>query len=763
MDSKDKTIETNSNKSTEVDRLMDEPISDRSGDKLGFVHLISAFISVIDEHPNTSGLVLGLDGSWGSGKSSILRLLRGALRARNAKQPKRSVDLVVVPFSPWLITNRTALITSFFSVLSKAIDEATQRAFPWWNPLTWHRKLKIRKLRKQLHDFSTILAIASKATVALDPTITSAALASGSSAIGEITSPPKKTLDEKKRDLEEQLRDLAKTYSNFKVLVIIDDLDRLDQQDAIEVLRLVKAVADFPAVAYLLAYDRNVLADAIKEHRNIADGHSYLEKILQFSFKVPPLEPFKLRQWLKAEIQELFPNQVNFESERAQAVLDIWAGRLLRTPRDVKRLLFAVRGIWKDLKSKVDLLDLIWLQMIKEKAASSSADLYGWVIRYLQSLDAVAIGGMIVGRSEDSAELGRILRALGWRVRESGNDGSDMDIHYLNKILAGITKSYLDESALSKKSWTHELSRNALQQFREEMRLSSPWHWRLYFALEPPSHAITDEEWAALVQAASKTTHDLQFAIQTLLQEGTSDRIDLGDQLLERLTHAANTRKLDSPRSWIIAIFSTFRQLRKCSKNYTPFGMDILADRLFHIMSKSIFSILGDDDRKEVIQYIFVEGNNLGLAAEMFRRQYALSKKASSETTERPYLYEKELEIALKGQLHQYNQLSTETFLQSSSPYDILYAWSEITESKSAPSEFLSKALNTDEGLFQTLNALKCVTSSEQKNIPHLPEGWLSPFVDIIALKARLKTFADSGGVYAAPARELLDHWWASR
>ena len=623
--------------------------------------------------------------------------------------------------------------------------------------------MKIKQLRTQLHDFSTILAIASKATVAFDPTITSASLASGSSAIGKITSPPKETLDTRKRDLEKQLRDLAKTYSNFKVLVIIDDLDRLDPQDAIEVLRLVKAVADFPAVAYLLAYDRNVLADAIQEHRNVADGHSYLEKILQFSFKVPPLEPFKLRQWLKDEIQELFPDEVNFESERAQAVLDTWAGRLLRTPRDVKRLLFAVRGIWKDLQSKVDLLDLVWLQMIKEKAASSSADLYGWVTRYLQSIDAVAIGGMIVGRSEDSAELGRILRELGWRVRESGNDGSDMDVHYLNKILAGITKSFLDESALGKKPWTHELSRETLQQFREQMRLSSPWHWRLYFALEPPSHAITDEEWVALVQAARKTTHDLQHAILTLLQQGTADRKDLGDQLLDRVTHAAKTGTLDSPRTWIIAIFLTLQQLRKCSKDYIPYGMDTLADRMFHIMTRSIFSLLGEVDRTEVIQCIFVEGNNLGLAAEMFRRQYALSKKAGSDATEKPYLNEKELKIALKGQLHLYNGMSTETFLQSSSPHDILYAWSEITESKSAPSKFLNKALNTDEGLFQTLNALKCVTSTEQNNIPHLPEGWLSPFVDIIALKARLKTFADSGGIYVAPANELLEHWWASR
>ena len=76
---------------------------------------------------------------------------------------------------------------------------------------------------------------------------------------------------------------------------------------------------------------------------------------------------------------------------------------------------------------------------------------------------------------------------------------------------------------------------------------------------------------------------------------------------------------------------------------------------------------------------------------------------------------------------------------------------------------FLNQALYTDEGLLQTLNALKCVTSTAQNNIPHIPEKWLSPFVDIVALKARLKLLADSGGIHVAPARALLEIWWASR
>ena len=748
--------------SSELDHLFDKPISRQSSDRLGFSRLTEALANAIDEHPNSSNLVLGLDGPWGSGKSSILELLQGELRARHNNLGKTGVGLVVIEFSPWLITNRTALITSFFSLLSKAIDRATSRAFPWWNPCTLRYWLKIKKLRTQLHDFSTIVAIASTATIAFDPTMTSAAIVRGSSAIGKITKPNKETLEKRKRDLEDRLGDLAKTNDNFRILVLIDDLDRLDPRDAVEVLRLVKAVADFPAVTYLLAHDRNVLADAIKENRNASDGHAYMEKILQFSFKVPPLEPFRLREWLKDEIEVLFPGEVIFESERAQAVLDVWAGRLLRTPRDVKRLLFAVRSIWKDLESKVDLLDLIWLQMVKEKAASSSTDLYGWVTRYLQSLDAVSRGGMIVGRKEDSTSLSRILSGLGWRIRQAGSDDSDMDVHFLNKILAGITQSFLDDSS-NEKVWTHSLSNDNLQEFRESKRLSSPWHWRLYFAHEPPSHAIIDDEWTTLIHAASKSTDHLQHGILTLLQHGTTDWRDLGDQLLDRVTHAAKRGTLNDPKSWLIAVFLSFDRLRKYSKEVPFFTMDKLTDRTFHIMAQAIFAILSDDDRATAIQFIFVEGQNLGLAAEMLRRQYALSKKDSSDAFEGRNLNAEEQKIAIHGQLYLFDQMSTEAFLQSSSPYDILFAWYEITGSTNAPSAFLNNAFSTDEGLLHALDALKQVTSTEQKNVPHVPEGLLSPFVDTISVRARLKSLAASGGNYAAQATELLELWWESK
>ena len=745
------------------ERLIDRPIVDTQDDLLGFGKLTGAIANLIYEQPNSSNLILGLDGPWGSGKSSVLQLLQKELDFKLEEQSDTGVGLIVVPFSPWLITNRTALITAFFGQLVDAVDRATRRAVPWWNILKFRKRMKFTSLRKELHHFSALVAIGSTATSNFDPTLTSDVVAGSAKVIESVTGSNDPTLEQRKTDLILRLKDIALNDSTFRVLVLIDDMDRLDPEDTIEVLRLVKAVADFPAVTYLLAYDRNALADAIEKNRKGADGNAYMEKNLQFSFKIPPLEPFRLRQWLKLEIEGLTKDKVAIESMQAETVLDLWAGRLLKTPRDVKRLLFAVRAIWKDLESKVDLLDLIWLQMVKEKAGSSSANLYGWVIRYLQSLDAIALGGVVVGKKEDCNELAKILKELGWRVRDDVDEGSSIDFHYLNRLLAGVTQSYMFELADEKKRWSHEVSKDELQEFREAKRLSSPWHWRLYFAFETPSHAITDDEWTALTQAAEKSAEDLAHSILTLLERGMIGRPDLGDQLVDRIQHAAKQGNLDQPKNWIFAVVCSATNLRRHSKELPLFVTDTMFDRTVHTMIRHVFGVLDADERKEVVHFVFVESPNVSLAAELFRHQYAAKKAGGVDESEKLYLTDSELKCAADGQLKLYTALSAQDFIELSSPYDVLFAWREITESKDGPSTFLSKAFETDEGFLNSLSALKAVTSTQQNGVPHLPEGYLRPFVDTVALKSRLENLAISGGVNASQASDLLSLWWEAR
>src|SRR5690606_34493767 len=131
-------------------------------------------------------------------------------------------------------------------------------------------------------------------------------------------------------------------------------------------------------------------------------------------------------------------------------------------------------------------------------------------------LEAVAIGGMVTGKVEDEKELARILKKLGWKEYiHSENEDFSVDFHHLDELLAGVTSNHL---SANEDGWTHQLNEETLQTHRDNKRLSSPWHWRLYFALDTPSHAVTDNEWQALILAAEKSEADLSKALAAVLE-----------------------------------------------------------------------------------------------------------------------------------------------------------------------------------------------------------------------------------------------------
>src|SRR5690606_39707911 len=62
------------------------------------------------------------------------------------------------------------------------------------------------------------------------------------------------SLEKEKAQIQEELRKLER-----KIVVFVDDLDRLEPNEVVEVLRLVRAVVDFPNVIYVLCYSRDII------------------------------------------------------------------------------------------------------------------------------------------------------------------------------------------------------------------------------------------------------------------------------------------------------------------------------------------------------------------------------------------------------------------------------------------------------------------------------------------------------------------------
>jgi len=95
----------------------DQPVARKQDDRLDrgpFVRRIAAAL-IAGDGKNARGIVLGLVGPWGSGKSSVLGLLAEHLATL---QPKP----IVVRFNPWIVSGQESLIRAFFLELLAAVD-----------------------------------------------------------------------------------------------------------------------------------------------------------------------------------------------------------------------------------------------------------------------------------------------------------------------------------------------------------------------------------------------------------------------------------------------------------------------------------------------------------------------------------------------------------------------------------------------------------------------------------------------------------------
>ncbi len=335
----------------------DAPLADDGGDRLGFAKIAEELAASIKAQPADGGLVIGIEGAWGSGKTSLVELVFSQLP-----------DVSTLRFLPWLVGGRDALLHELFASLADALPHDANAA-------------KNRKLRDNLRMFSKL---ARGAEFGLSLFNQTAARAAGAASKG-LDAAATPSLVRLREEIRESLKDTGQ-----KIIVFIDDLDRLEPQDTLEVLRLVKAVADFPNITYLVAFDPETTARAL-EKAGMTDGRAFLEKIIQVSFRLPAPEPWDLTSWLAEAARNIAGRVDDRQAARIQAAAQRIGEVYLNTPRDVVRVLNHFRLHYQPLAGKVDPGDLLFLQIVRIKAPA----LPGWIEGYVATLARLHEGGVL--------------------------------------------------------------------------------------------------------------------------------------------------------------------------------------------------------------------------------------------------------------------------------------------------------------------------------------------------------------------------------
>ena len=213
--------ETGEKKPKEPYFLSDEPIQDKEGeeeDVFGFEDDAKNFADQVLNNESSNSIVFGIDAPWGSGKSSYLYFCKQYWKEYNDKNKDKNKDsLIIFEFNPLRFGKSSDVFEMFTKELLKKIDEN------YFNPEASSEFKKYIKLISSINfgPFGISLPFSNNTNS-----------------------------EEAFKNLEEYLKNF-----NKKIIVLIDDLDRIPLEKVKTVIDIVKKSFVLPNVTYVLCYD----------------------------------------------------------------------------------------------------------------------------------------------------------------------------------------------------------------------------------------------------------------------------------------------------------------------------------------------------------------------------------------------------------------------------------------------------------------------------------------------------------------------------
>jgi hypothetical protein len=431
----------------------DKPINLKEQDRFNRYRFSSRIADTIIKRDTKEGLVIGLYGIWGEGKSSVLNMIEKDLSENN--------EVLIVKFNPWRFKDEDALILNFFKNISIVLDKELNT--------------KTEKLGRFLSKYGSITSVVNL----------------NLSEIGKSLS------DFDIEKLKERVNDFLEN-SNKKVIVIIDDIDRLDKQELFALFKLIKLTGDFANTYYILSFDDEMVASSIGERYadgNKISGYNFLEKIIQ----VPLIIPQALSKDLLNYTFELLNgvlkiNEIDLQEEASTVGYQISQNLLsrIKTPRLAIRFANSLSFLIPLLKGEVNMSDLILFEGIKlfcpqyYNFIKRSPEFFieSYKERFSESLDTKK-------KEELKSKIDSLNENLSTGEKKSILDLLKHLFPYVNDGLENHSYSSLDTTKWSK-----------------EKRIASSKYFNRYFLYSVPNNDISDVYFKEYIDKIGKIDFD---------------------------------------------------------------------------------------------------------------------------------------------------------------------------------------------------------------------------------------------------------------
>ncbi|MEV0434096.1 P-loop NTPase fold protein [Nocardia sp. NPDC050413] len=256
------------------DNGSDAAIESMADDRLARAVFANRIAQRIARTGTGPSIVFGLAGPWGSGKTSMLRMIEEALKNISAETDARR--WTVAHFTPWAASDIDSLIIEFYTAVASALPREATRA---------------KELLKAAAPAATAVgkALLAAGVNKILPNGYESAVQAATDAVGDklgTVGVPDDPFQDRFDKISEAIE-----KAGTRVLVVVDDLDRLHTDELLAVMKAVRLLGRFPNVHYLLSYDKTTVIDLLTSSDLARDNrdraHRYLEKIVQYPFLLP--------------------------------------------------------------------------------------------------------------------------------------------------------------------------------------------------------------------------------------------------------------------------------------------------------------------------------------------------------------------------------------------------------------------------------------------------------------------------------------------
>jgi predicted KAP-like P-loop ATPase len=701
----------------------DVPIKSCKEDILGRHSFAKSLGNAILNYKEKDSIVIGLFGSWGSGKTSIINM---ALQHVEFATKDKAVHEkpIILKFNPWNYSDQNQLISQFFeqlSVVLKHVDHAENA----------------KKAGKKLETYASFFK-----PLSLIPTIGPIA-----SLISELL---KNAGDTSKRWGEFKSNDLNSLRSELnhllgnqpqKIIVVIDDIDRLNNTEIRQIFQLIKSLGDFPNTIYLLAFDKSVVINALKKVQE-GSGDEYLEKVVQIPFEIPLISKKEVERLLFSQLDNLITDipEEKWDQTYWGNIYHSGLKYFFHNIRDVTRYINSLRFSFQMVKNEVNAIDLLAVTGIQVFIPEVY---YG--IRDNKDIFTGLLGS-VYGRSDVE--------------KQQAETRCDEIIGRVNEPPQEILKDFFKRlfPKLESIYGNMNYSSSFMERWRKDCRICSPDNFDTYFSLSLPEGEISQKELNAILSLGN----DSGLFAEALLKLNEDGRIV---RFLDRLEDYTESDILEENIEPIITALMDTGDL--FPENNTGFFGSDTPMKILRICYQFICRFDNRDKRFKIYKHAIGKAeqslhtivNEVGVQDQQHGK-HGLSETPSPEdklTLNSDQLEELE-KLACKkieswaedGRLKKHRKLPS-----------ILFSW-ERWGQKREIDEFVSDMITDDDGLIDFITSFLSKSTSQGVSDYVGKINWrislksIEDFIDIKKIEPRIRKIFSSTDVSKLGDREQL-------